>query len=166
MNELARAQMVLRAPRRDWRFWASVAAAALVALACIGFIATWQSERTAVGRARTLQTTLDKTNTVAECRAAAAVFADTASQRADNILTQSFVASFVSQTTDPAVRRSELQPYVEALDIASRDAAVALVERDRAVARCEVEPNYRISEALLQPIPPYPQTAEPGEPRG
>jgi hypothetical protein len=141
--DLATPVRIRRVPsaRRDWRFWASLAAALLSACVTIAFVSVLIDRNDWRNR-------FDESSKENGCRSAAAIFADTASATATNIQGAGLAA--LSEGVD-------VTPYAKALEIASENALRALAARDGAVEICPRDPTYRISPSVLLPIPPYPR---------
>jgi hypothetical protein len=134
-------------PARDWRFWAAIAAALLVACVAVAFVSTLGDKQALRAQNLELLAQQANTNDVAECRAAAAVFSDAESERSSAIQSLGLVA---------ALNHQDASPYKDALNVARRNALKALDAREDAVTRCTDDPSYRIDPATLEPVPTLP----------
>jgi hypothetical protein len=147
MKAATRAQLALHMPRRDYRFWAAISICLLVATVGVAFIATLGANAALRHDNAELNQRVITAARVNECRAAAAVFSDSASERASSIQSLALIA---------IANKIPLTPYTDALAVARSNALIALDARDAAVARCGEDPSFRISPTLLATLPTLP----------
>lgn len=141
MNVTVPVSRVLKAPRRDWRFWAWLTAALMVTCVTIAFVSVLIDRNDWRDR-------FDEASRETGCRSRAAIFSDTAGAQAISIQGAGLAAAATGK--DPS-------QFAEALGVAADNAIRALAARDDAVQRCTIDPTYEIPASVLRPIPPYPK---------
>ena len=134
---VAHVERIINTPRRDWRFWAALAAFCLCLTSLIGIV----NLADGLGQARG---EVDDLSGIQACRSRAALVTENAG---------AVVLIVTGKVVVAAGNREDVVPIVAALKVAAENYELALVERTKANIECEADTSYVIDPALFAEVP-------------